>query len=114
MKEPLTSFYGHVPLTTKRFRRIHRPVFFNPLLNYQTSQKGPDFILSGSEGSESIFMFQHELSKKKESKEKNVPVFSRGNLPLHSGDVGCIAAQASNVAVATEGGNVLMLSPQRK
>lgn len=39
-------------------------------------------------------------------------VFSRGKLPPDVGDIGSLAVQGRNVAVAVEGGEVLMLLPR--
>ena len=39
-------------------------------------------------------------------------VFSRGTLPPDVGDIGSLAVQGRNVAVAVEGGEVLMLLPR--
>lgn len=97
---PLASFHGHVPKTGKRMKRIHRPTFM------ETASES--FILSGGEGSYSLSMYQ--LSNL--SSDGLHTVFSRGKLPEDHGDIGSIAVANNNVAVAGEGGEVLILSPQ--
>ena len=85
------------------------------------------FILSGGEGSHAISMFQlgqqvagggrrsdHHASEKKSSDESMLlqSVFSRGTLPDDVGDIGSLAVRGRDVAVAVEGGEVLLLSPK--
>ena len=41
-------------------------------------------------------------------------VFSRGKLPPDVGDIGSLAVNGEDVAVAVEGGEVLMLSPKAR
>jgi WD40 repeat protein len=100
---PLASFHGHVPQSGKKMKRIHRPTFMT------LSGTADSFILSGGEGSNSLSMFQLG----------NIPgagslhsVFNRGKLPEDHGDVGSLAVLNDTVAVAGEGGEVLILSPR--
>ena len=115
---PITSYHGHVPGNGKRLKRIHRPTFFN---NVSSSKSSESFILSGGEGSHSISMFQlgqHTHSTKEEKMGKGDEcklhsVFSRGTLPQNLGDIGSLAVHGGrDVAVAVEGGEVLLLSPK--
>ena len=85
------------------------------------------FILSGGEGSHAISMFQlgqqvvgggksdHASEKMKSSGDEGMllqSVFSRGTLPDDVGDIGSLAVQGRDIAVAVEGGEVLLLSPK--
>ena len=74
------------------------------------------FILSGGEGSHSISMFQLDTIDRtgtSDTGEKRLhSVFSRGKLPPDVGDIGSLAVLGRNVAVAVDGGEVLMLSPK--
>jgi hypothetical protein len=97
---PIASFHGHVPGSGKRLKRIHRPTF-----SPASSSSSSSFILSGGEGSHAISMF-------KLGEEGLQSVFSRGKLPPDVGDIGSLAVQGRNVAVAVEGGEVLMLLPR--
>jgi len=77
---------------------------------------GQSFILSGGECSHSISMFQlgrhMEEEKMVEGESKLHSVFSRGALPQDVGDIGSLAVHGRDVAVAVEGGEVLLLSPK--
>lgn len=104
---PLASYHGHVPASMRRLKRIHRPTFYNN-----------SYILSGGEGSSAISMFQ-QLESKSTALQS---VYSRGKLPHDvGGDIGSLAVQQQQlhsnnnenvvaVAVAVEGGEVLLLS----
>jgi hypothetical protein len=112
-KAPIASYHGHVPGHGKKLKRIHRPTF---LLNTAWSPSETSsslfldsFILSGGEGSNAISMFQ--LPNSEESSSPLQSVFSRGKFPADVGNVGSIAVNGRIVAVATEGGEVLLLSP---
>ncbi len=95
----------------KNLKRIHRPTF---LLSTASSSPisltslSDSFILSGGEGSNAISMFR--LDKCEESRSSLQSVYSRGTFP-DLGDVGSLAVNGRNVACATEGGAVLLLSP---
>ena len=100
-----------MPGNGKRLKRIHRPTFFNDV---SSKSPGQSFILSGGEGSHSISMFQLGQEEKKTGKgdeSKLHSVFSRGALPHDLGDIGSLAVHGRDVAVAVEGGEVLLLSP---
>ena len=102
-KAPVATYHGHVP-GAKRLRRIHRPAFM--------SVGGETFLLSGGEGSGSVSMFRVDgRSSSGEDNGEREGVFSRGRLPDDAGDVGSVAVGAGGqVAIAVEGGEVLMLS----
>ena len=53
-----------------------------------------------------------EEEKMVEGESKLHSVFSRGALPHDVGDVGSLAVHGRDVAVAVEGGEVLLLSPK--
>lgn len=103
LKEPIQSYVGHVPVSTKRCKRIHRPSFL--YTSNCSNSKQFEYILSGSENSGCLSIFDCG------TKDKLVSVFSRGHLPMDCGDAGCIAVQGSNIAVAVDGGDVLLLQP---
>ena len=117
VSNPFASYHGHVPGNGKRLKRIHRPTFFN---NVSSKSSGQSFILTGGECSHSISMFQlgqHTHSMKEEKMGKGDEcklhsVFSRGTLPQNLGDIGSLAVHGRDVAVAVEGGEVLLLSPK--
>lgn len=113
---PIASYHGHVPCTGKRLKRIHRPTFLKPF----SSKEESAFILSGGEGSHAISMFQVQNrastinNSSTDTKEGGEGVlFSRGKLPIDVGDIGSLAVHGrnNNVAVAVEGGEVLLLTP---
>ena len=124
---PLASYHGHVPGNgNRKLKRIHRPTFLSSAVS-SSSAVEESFILSGGEGSHAISMFQlgqqvagggrrsdHHASEKKSSDESMLlqSVFSRGTLPDDVGDIGSLAVQGRDVAVAVEGGEVLLLSPK--
>ena len=108
LKEPVQSFVGHVPVSTKRCKRIHRPCFLYTSNGSSSTQF--EYILSGSESSGCLSIFDFGTDKLS-AKDNHVSVFSRGHLPMDCGDAGCIAVQGSNVAVAVDGGDVLLLQP---
>jgi hypothetical protein len=68
------------------------------------------YIISGGENSRSISMFQLSPSGDSTDGCPLQSVFSRGKLPLDVGDIGSLAVHGRNVAVAAEGGEVLLLS----
>ena len=125
---PLASYHGHVPGNgNRKLKRIHRPTFFSSAVSSSSAVEESSFILSGGEGSHAISMFQlgqqvagggrrsdHPASEKKSSNESVLlqSVFSRGTLPDDVGDIGSLAVQGRDVAVAVEGGEVLLLSPK--
>ncbi|KAL7520585.1 hypothetical protein ACHAWX_005298 [Stephanocyclus meneghinianus] len=102
---PLASFHGHVPGNGKKIKRINRPVFMT--LPAMVNAPSESFILSGGEGSRSLSMFQLDNIRENGTLHS---VLSRGKLPPDTGDIGCLAAKNGNVAVAVEGGDVLLLS----
>jgi len=108
LKEPVQSFVGHVPLSTKRYKRIHRPSFLYTSNVSNNTQF--EYILSGSENSGCLSIFDFGTDRLS-AKDNHVSVLSRGHLPMDCGDAGCIAVQGSNVAVAVDGGDVLLLQP---
>jgi hypothetical protein len=103
---PIESYCGHVPLTTKKYRRIHRPCFLS------TPNSSHQYILSGSENSSCLSIFEVGSSTGESTKSKQVPVFSRGILPRDCGDVGCIVSTRCNAAIAVDGGDVLLIEPK--
>jgi WD40 repeat protein len=122
---PLCTYYGHVPHSGRRLRRIHHPVFYAPN-NGVTSQT---FLLSGGEASHSFSMFQHKEYKNNTSSSTGASgtatkretlrsaVFSRGTLPDDiGGDVGAIAVhpQGRLVAASVDGGDILLLAPSKQ
>lgn len=98
---PIASFHGHVA-GGKRIKRIHRPTFIDIA--------SESYILSGGQGSHSLSMF-HLLANKQNDGDLH-SVFNRGKLPEDHGDVGSLAVLNNQVAVAGEGGEVLILTPQ--
>ena len=127
---PLASYHGHVPGNgNRKLKRIHRPTFLSSAgVSFSSAVEESSFILSGGEGSHAISMFQlghqvaggggrrsdHPASEKRSSNESMLlqSVFSRGTLPDDVGDIGSLAVQGRDVAVAVEGGEVLLLSPK--
>ena len=126
---PLASYHGHVPGNgNRKLKRIHRPTFLSSAVSSSSTVEESSFILSGGEGSHAISMFQlgeqvarggrrsdnHHASETKSSDESMLlqSVFSRGTLPDDVGDIGSLAVQGRDVAVAVEGGEVLLLSPK--
>ena len=115
IKSPIASYHGHAPGSGGRVTRIHRPTF---LLNTASSSSeastesfSDSFIVSGGEGSNAISMFQLDNCEGSSSSSSLQSMFSRGTFPLGVGDVGSLAVDGRNVAVATESGEVLLLSP---
>ncbi len=121
---PMLSFSGHVPLTIKKPKRIHRPAFITPAYPCnQSNVNNDDYILTGSEGSGCLSIFKYNddttrhnevvgVSETSPSNDK-ISVYSRGHLPDDIfGDVGSIAIHGSNAAIAVDGGDVLILSPR--
>ena len=124
---PLASYHGHVPGNgNRKLKRIHRPTFLSSAASPSSTME-ESFILSGGEGSHAISMFQlgqqvaggrrsdHASEKMKSSGDEGMllqTVFSRGTLPDDVGDIGSMAVQGRDVAVAVEGGEVLLLSPK--
>ena len=107
LQEPVSSYSGHVPTTTKKCKRIHRPCFLPSL-----GSKEKDYIISGSENSACLSIFQFEATLKQINGGSKFSVYSRGFLPDGCGDVGCIAANGSHAAVSVDGGEVLLLEPR--
>ncbi|KAL3807161.1 hypothetical protein ACHAXA_011362 [Cyclostephanos tholiformis] len=106
---PIASFHGHVPVSCKKLKRIHRPAFLNTTASSSNSSL-ESYIISGGENSHSISMFQLLLSTDSRDGCPLQSVFSRGKLPMDAGDIGSLAVYGRNVAVAAEGGEVLLLS----
>ena len=103
---PIVTYHGHVPVGAgRKLKRIHRPTFLN-------TSSSDSFILSGGENSHAISLFQLKNRGLHDSCSMLQPVFSRGKLPLDVGDVGSVATYGKHVAIATEGGEVLLLSQQ--
>ena len=114
VEKPIASYHGHVPGNGKRLKRIHRPTFYNSASSLES------FILSGGEDSHAISIFQlgvgmqgdtEQQASSWQGEESLRSVFSRGRLPPDAGDIGSLAVQGRNVAVAVESGEVLLLSP---
>jgi len=106
VSRPAESYCGHVPLTTKQCKRIHRPCFLSiPNSSHQ-------YILSGSENSSCLSIFKIGSNSNESTQNDKVPVYSRGNLPRDCGDVGCIVSAGCNAAIAVDGGEVLLIEPQ--
>ena len=104
------SFHGHVPMSGRKLKRIHRPTFFS-----NGSSNSESFILSGGENSHAISMFEvDQANVDLYSLEPSLlrSVFSRGKLPDGSGDVGSMAVHSDQVAVTVEGGEVIILQPK--
>ncbi len=108
LKGPLESYHGHVPLTINKCKRIHRPCIFQ-LIGQTTSDR---YLISGSEKSGCLSIFQDNVSADPYRVHRQIPVYSRGYLPEDCGDAGCIARHGSNLAVAVDGGEVLILEPR--
>ena len=107
IKSPIASYHGHVP-GRKKLKRIHRPTFLSSPTS--PTSLSDSFILSGGEGSNAISMFRLDKCEEKGSLLQSV--YSRGTFPEEVGDVGTLAVNGrNNVAVATEGGEVFLLSP---
>ena len=111
LNSPVSEYFGHVPTSTRKCKRIHHPVFYSP-------SSSPDrFVLTGGEGSHSLSMFccSYTTAKGKEEPITRSSVFSRGMLPPDCGgrDVGSIAIQQDLVAASVEG-EVLLLKPPNK
>jgi hypothetical protein len=116
--QPLCTYYGHVPHSGRRLRRIHPPVFYAP--NGVHSQT---FLLSGGEASHSLSMFQQRRGEYNNTDYSGITnretlrsaVFSRGTLPDDvGGDVGAIAVQGRLVAASVDGGDILLLAPPKQ
>lgn len=101
---PFRKLKGHVPQTTRKHKRIHRPCFLK-------SDNENQYILSGSEGSGSLALFNFDPESTPD--QDITPVYSRGYLPQDCGDAGCSTVQGSNVAVAIDGGDVIILCPSK-
>lgn len=107
----MITFTGHVPLQTKRCKKIHRPVFFPTSDSHAVDN---DLIMTGSEGSHCLSTFGFSRVKDSTQQKQTVnKVLSRGFMPDNCGDVGCIASCSSEIAVAVNGGDVLLLSPSQ-
>ena len=92
LSEPISMLQGHVPTSTSKCKRIHRPVFYDN-----------EFLLTGGQGSSSVSVYN--LS--------NRTLCSRGKLPADCGDSGCIAVNGKQVAVTVDQGEILLLEPTR-
>jgi hypothetical protein len=106
---PIASYHGHVPVNGKKLKRIHRPIFLSTAAS-SSSLPLESFILSGGENSHAISMFQLPPRGDFHVESPLQLVFSRGKLPMDVGDIGSLAVHGRNVAVAAEGGEVLLLS----
>jgi WD40 repeat protein len=109
-QQPVCEYFGHVPTTTRRCKRIHHPVF------YRDGQGGDQFVLTGGEGSHSLSMFRYEREPGASVAEGHPrsAVYSRGTLPddcSHS-DVGTIAVRQDLVATTVEGQVMLLKGPK--
>jgi hypothetical protein len=111
LSKPVACLQGHVPTSTSRCKRIHRPVFFDPSFLTPTYPKqftGPrvcPFLLTGGQGSASVSVYKLGMRRNEES------LFSRGKLPVDCGDSGCIAVNGKQVAVAVDQGEIMILEP---
>ena len=101
LSEPLVCLQGHVPNSTTRCKRIHKPVFFHP-------SKSP-FLLTGGQGSSSVSVYT--LPNPRSTTKDDFQLCSRGRLPEDCGDSGCIAVNGKQVAVTVDQGEILLLEP---
>ncbi|CAB9496450.1 expressed unknown protein [Seminavis robusta] len=111
---PVYEYFGHVPTSTRRCKRIHHPKL------YQSSKSGR-FILTGGQDSHALSMFQFQAQPVDTSVPHSASgirrtvrsaVFSRGGLPedCQHADIGSVAVQHELVAATVEG-EVLLLRP---
>ena len=105
LSEPLLCLQGHVPTSTSRCKRIHRPVFFNPTKGIPTSIS--PYVLTGGQGSSSVSVY------KLKTNNKTFSLCSRGKLPADCGDSGQLAVNGKQVAVTVDQGEILLLEPTR-
>jgi len=135
LPQPIHSFRGHVPSSTRRCRRIHRPSFFLPPEGTR-NHHSQEFILSGGEGSHCLSMFQcnfgavakpqmqtststqalhhddpYRAMDSNEGVGDAMSLYSRGALPQGCGDANCISIRGSKAVVATASGEILVLEP---
>lgn len=105
-RTPVCEYFGHVPTTTTRIKRIHHPAIYN--------HAGDRFILTGGQGSGALSLFKFApLQMRNKATLVRSAVYSRGGLPedcCHA-DVGSIALQRDRIAVTVDG-EVLLLSPK--
>lgn len=106
LKGPISTYHGHVPLSSSIGKVIHRPNF---LSTYRNESR---YIISGSQKSSYLSIFQ-ATSDPHTNNNSRIPVYSRGYLPDDCGDARCIAVSGPQVAVAVDGGEVLLLEPTR-
>jgi hypothetical protein len=115
IKSPIALYHGHAPGSGGRVTRIHRPTFLRNSASSSseasTESFSDSFIVSGGEGSNALSMFQLNECDGSIGSSSLQSMFSRGTFSLGVGDVGSLAVDGTNVAVATEGGEVLLLSP---
>jgi hypothetical protein len=114
-KQPLALFQGHVPDSTLRCKRIHHPTFYNTT---SLDSDCDSFVLTGGERSHSLSMFKHNhhsngtaASGRSDAGKSSSSFYSRGKLPVDSGDAGCIAVNGDKVAVSVEDGEIIILAP---
>ena len=103
LSKPSVCLQGHVPESTTRCKRIHKPVFFD------VKRRDRPFVLTGGQGSSSVSVY--ELSDDKAIPGKDFSLCSRGKLPLDCGDSGQIAVSGRRVAVSVDQGEILLLEP---
>jgi hypothetical protein len=113
LSQPTCTYYGHVPSSARRLKKIHHPTFYIP--RQQASRKDPlvdqCFILTGGEGSHALSMFRYDPNSSSNDIANRSSVFSRGTLFDDCGDVGCIAVHGEMVAASVDGGDILLLAP---
>ena len=114
LKKPLKSYHGHVPISVKNCKRIHRPCYFRPNGGCTVTEIENKYILSGGERSGCLSIFQESFLSGDEnhtqsSQNKHIPVYSRGCLPEDCEDTGCIVVFGNDMAVTVNGGDILIL-----
>jgi len=123
LSKPIASLQGHVPTSTGKCKKIHRPIFFFPRMmmtattttTTTTNATGKYqclFLLTGGQGSSSVSMYQMGYQNNNHASSiSQSSLFSRGKLPVDSGDSGCIAVNGKQVAVAVDQGEIIILEP---
>ncbi len=107
LSKPFLCLQGHVPTSTTKCKRIHRPVFFDP--RFAQSNGASAFLLTGGQRSASVSVYKLEIANAKS--HSSFSLCSRGKLPADCGDSGCIAINGKQVAVTVDQGEILLLEP---
>eukprot|EP00536_Pseudo-nitzschia_multiseries_P005427 jgi/Psemu1/295884/fgenesh1_pm.101_\ len=123
LSAPVACLEGHVPTSTGRIRKIHRPAFFDPDSKPKptknatsTASLSPQascpFLLTGGQGSSFLSMYQQQQQQfSASSPQPHTSLFSRGKLPTDCGGSGSIAVNGKQVAVAIDQGEIILLEP---